>query len=172
MNISSILQQHYRKESTLLIPLDPDSIRHTFAKLSTGDIVRGNFWNPFTSRYKLKLRWDGNTASISGPTGPKMVPLITEITIGSSIDRYQTTIYLAIQCPSKFLNIYFTMMLVCCAFIFCIPSHLNKLLLTGMCGVIFYGYAWIQFSYSNRIIMGFLSKEFSTIDRYSSRGNS
>jgi hypothetical protein len=167
MNISSAIQQHYRKQSTLFISLDPDSIRHIFAKLATGDIVRGNLWNPFTSRYKFKLRWDGNTAHLDGPTGPKMIPLITEITIEPSIRRDVTTLNLVMNLSIRYINTSLILTLILAALTLCLPSQfLGKVVIVLFWVMMFYGLSWMYFFHSRSLILKCLPEELSTVDRY------
>jgi hypothetical protein len=166
MNISSVIQKHYHKRSILLVPVSIDCVRHTFVKLSTVGIIRGNLWNPFMLHYKFKVRWDGNTAHLDGPYGAKMVPLLTKIILQPSMSRDCTTLDLTMQLSILSIDISLISAFLLSIFTLCLPSKSpDKLIIFLGAIVILYGFSWIYFLYSSNLILNCLPDEFSSIDR-------
>jgi hypothetical protein len=163
MNISSTIQQHYRREKILLIDNSLDAVRDKFVQLSMTDIVCGHLFNPFTSRYKLKVLCDGDTICIDGPYGMKMTPLVTKITLQPSMSRNDTTLNLAIQFPIQYINNLLIVTLILCTMTLLLP---DKILITIFILVMCYVLSWVYFSYSSKIILEFLLRELSIVDQY------
>ena len=166
MKITAAIQQHYHKQSILLIPSPIDSVRHIFKKLTPLGIVRGNRWNPVKPYYKLKVRWDGNTAYLDGPYGLKMVPLITQVNLQPAMSRDRTTLNLVMKLPIRYINIslLITSLLAICALLVQL-KHPEKFMLFLFWVVMLYGLTWMYLLYSSNIILKCLSEELSTIDR-------
>jgi hypothetical protein len=162
MNISTTVQQHYRREKVLSIDQSIDTVRDKFIQLSNTDIVCGHLLNLFTSRYKLKVRCDRDIICIDGPYGIKMMPLATEITLQPSPSRNGVTLNLALQFPIKYINSLLIVMLVLCTMTILLP---NKILITLFLLVMSYIFSWVHFSYSSKIVLEFLHRELATIDR-------
>jgi hypothetical protein len=154
MNISSALQKHYRQEKILSIDHSIDAVRGKFIRLSMTDLIFGHLFNPFTSRYKLKIRYDGDTIWIDGPYGLKLIPLTTRITLQPSLSRNGTTLNLAIQFPIKYINNLLIVTLILCVMTLLLP---DKILITIFVLVMSYIFSWVHFNHSSKIILEFLS---------------
>jgi hypothetical protein len=167
MNISSVIQKHYHRDETLLIYNSIDAVRSNFAKLAMTGIVHGNRWNPFTTFYKFKVRWDGNAAYLDGPYGMKMSRLVTKITLQPSINRDLTTLDLSIEFSLRDINIWlifmlFSVLLIC----FISGSLFTKLIFLVIIEVFSYGLGWVYFYYSMNIVLECLPRELSTVVKF------
>jgi hypothetical protein len=162
MKISAAVQQHYRREKIISIDHSIDAVRDQFIRLSIADIICGNLFNLFTSRYKLKVRCDRDTIYIDGPYGIKMMPLVTEITLHPSPNRNGVTLKLMLQFPIKYINSLLIVMLILCTMTIFLPS---KILITIFLLVMSYIFSWVHFSYSSKIVLEFMHRELATIDR-------
>jgi hypothetical protein len=161
MNISSAIQQHYQREKILSIDHSIDAVRNKFTQLSMTDIVCGHIFNPFTSRYKLKVRCDRDIIYLNGPYGIKMIPLATKITFKPSTSRNGVTLSLAVQFPIKYINNLLIVTLILCAMTLLLP---DKILVTLFILVISYVFSWVHFNYSTKIVLEFLHRELSAVE--------
>jgi hypothetical protein len=162
MNISSALQQHYRREKILLIDNSLAVVRDQFVQLSLTDIICGDLFNLFTSRYKLKVRCDGDRIYLDGPVGIKMVPLATKITLRQSPSHNGAMLNVDIQFPIKYINNLLIVMLILCTMTLVLP---DKILITLFIVVMSYILSWVYFSYSMKLIIEFLRREFAAVDQ-------
>jgi hypothetical protein len=166
MSISAAIQKHYQRESTLLIPLAIDSVRHTFVRFSTIGIERGTFWSPLAPYYRLNVQWDGNIAHLDGPNGMKVIPLTTKATLQPSMSRDCTTLNLSMQLPLKYIGTSLTVLLLITTFSLCLPvKYPDKLIIFLFWILMFYGLSWLHFFYSSNLILKCLSEEFLIVDR-------
>jgi hypothetical protein len=161
MNISAAVQGHYRREKVLSIDHSIDAVRANFTQLSMTDIVCGHIFNPFTLRYKLKVRCDRDTIYLDGPYGIKMIPLATKIKIQPSTSRNAVTLSLAIQFPIKYINNLLIVMLILCSMTLLLP---DKILVTLFILVVSYVFSWVHFNYSTKIVLEFLRRELAAIE--------
>jgi hypothetical protein len=162
MNIRSAIQQHYRREKILSIDNSLNIVRAKFGQLSITDIVCGHLFNPFTSRYKLKVRCDGEKIWIDGPYGLKMMPLVTKIVLQPSTSRNSVTLNLTIQFPIKYINNLLIVTSILCAMTLFLP---DKILITIFILVMSYLLSWLYFNYSTKIVLEFLARELASVDR-------
>lgn len=162
MNIRSAIQQHYRREKILSIDNSLNIVRAKFGQLSITDIVCGHLFNPFTSRYKLKVRCDGEKIWIDGPYGLKMMPLVTKIVLQPSTSRNSVTLNLTIQFPIKYINNLLIVTSILCAMTLFLP---DKILITIFILMMSYLLSWLYFNYSTKIVLEFLARELASVDR-------
>jgi hypothetical protein len=166
MSISSAIQKHYHQKTTLSIDNSLDTVRHTFAKLETTDIVCGDLFNPFTSRYKLKIRCNGDIVYIDGPFGLKLSPLITKIAIEPSMSRNCTILNLVMQFPIEYINIHLITTVILCVLTLCLQSTpLGKLAIVLFYAIFSHIFALMYFKYSSKIILKYLRHELLAVDR-------
>ncbi len=162
MNISSALQQHYQRKKILSIDNSLDVVRDKFVQLSMTEIVCGHLFNPFTSRYKLKIRCDQDTIWIDGPYGMKIMPLTTKVELQASMIRDCTILNLIIQFPTKYINSHLIVTLILCVMTLLLPA---KSLITMFILIWSYLLSWIYFNYSSKIILKYLSNELAAVDQ-------
>jgi hypothetical protein len=168
MNIIHSIQKHYQQEITLSIDNSIESVRSNFGKLAVTGITHGTPWNPLIPGYKFKVQWDGETAHLDGPYGLKMSRLITKITLQPATLRDATTIHVTIQFSVEDIKIGSISSILIFAFLcFCglyksLPIFC-LLLSSGVMGI--YGYTWMYFIYSRKIVLKCLAKELSAFHR-------
>jgi hypothetical protein len=109
-DILSIVQNHYRRESTISVSAPIKDVRKTFEALS-----KTGMYAPFC---KFEVRCYDKIVEIDGPSGrSRSVRLMTKATLEQRLDGNGTTINLSIQIPKEvFIDLIvriFTSLLVC-----------------------------------------------------------
>jgi hypothetical protein len=96
MDIISIVQNHYRRESTISVSAPIEDVRKTFEALSEIEM-----YAPFC---KFEVRCYDKIIEIDGPSGrSRSVRLMTKATLEQRLDGNGTTINLSIQIPKEVL---------------------------------------------------------------------
>ncbi len=166
MNISTFVQQHYRREQVLSIDHSITAIRHKFIQLAMTDIICGYLFNRLTSRYKLKVRCDQESIYIEGLYGINMVPLVSKITLHSSPNQNGAILNLESQFPIKYINKLLGNLLIVIlalyAMILVLSCDISTALFVVVMSQIF---SWLHFRYVSKIVFGFLHRELAEIDR-------
>lgn len=166
MNISTAIQQHYRREKVLSIDRSIHAVRDEFIQLSMTDIICGHLSTPLISSYKLKVRCDRDSIYVDGLYGINMVPLVTKIMIQLSPSRNGVILMLVSQFPIKYINkllinllavvlaLYAMTLLLLCD----ISTALFVLVMSQI-------FSWLHFRYASKIVLGFLHRELAAIER-------
>jgi hypothetical protein len=176
MNISTFVQQHYRREQVLSIDHSITAVRDKFIQLSMTDIICGHLFNRLTSRYKLKVRCDcwrrqqavRDSVYIDGLYGINMVPLVTKITIQLSQSQNGVIITLVSQFPIKYINKLLGNLLIVIVALYAMILLLSCDISTALFVlVISHIFSWLHFRYASKIVLEFLHRELAEIERAS-----
>jgi hypothetical protein len=165
MNISTTVQQHYRREKVLSIDQSINTVREKFIQLSNTDMICGHLVNPFTSRYKLRVRCDQDGIYVDGLYGINMMPLVTKITLQPSSSRNETILNLVSQLSIEYIN----KSLIDIFFIALVLYAMTLLLLCDISTAMFVLvmsqiFSWLHFRYASKIVLGFLHRELGAIE--------
>lgn len=168
MNISTFIQQHYRREQVLSIDQSIHAVRDKFIQLSMTDIICGHLSTPLISRYKLKVWCDRDSIYVDGLYGIKMMPLVTKITLQSSPSQNGVILILVSQLSIKYINKLLGNLLIVGLALY----SMTLLLLCDISTALFvlvmsYIFSWLHFRYVSKIVFEFLHRELAAIERSS-----